>query len=412
MDRRHFLALAGGSTFVAGCFGSSPSRTPRNDTETPATTNSPSDSGGVSIRWQAELGKRIPVPAVMDSAVFAVSSKTGVYALTADDGIQQWHHSTPSSGWFGPAVGGKIVYAVDWETLIAFEAMTGEERWRHRWPEESAMEAMPVVGETAVFIGISSQPTSHTDSQFPEDLWAFDRRDGSLLWKRDLSEGGPSGISGPLSGPPIFHDGWLYVQTQNGGILKLDPADGTEQWRVRLDGPSEGGGPTLVSAHRTLVVQQDVRSPDDGQGGALVGLSTEDGHRRWRRGGIQTAPVSDGTRVFGGEIADFGGRSTVYGLSAEDGSEEWTFTKPGRLKTWSSLSAADGRLFASFTERTGRGAIADDDSTLYAVGRDGMERWQFQRTCNGFSPAIVSDGTVYVAGRLGNGWLYALEPGP
>lgn len=409
MRRRRFLALATSSLAVGGCLDA-PFRTDRRGS--PSSGTGTPTTGDSLAQWQAQLGKRVPVPVVKGRSVYAVGSTSGVHAFSADDGTRQWHRSSPHSSWFGPAVGDGIVYAVGYETLAALDAASGEERWRYTWPDEAAMEAAPVVGEEAVFAGISSLPTSHTDSKFPEDLWAFDRRDGSLLWKRDFSGQNPPNTGGPLSGRPVLHDGTLYVLTQDGAAVALDPSDGSERWRRRLDGTGQAGGPTLVAEQELLVVPLNRRSRGDGQQGTLVALSTTDGRERWRSEGIQTAPVSDGTTVYGGEIADAGGRSTVSALSAADGSEQWQFTKPGRLKTWTSLSVAGRTLFASFTERTGRGDVKDDHSTLYAVGADGTEQWSFERRCEGFSRAAVSEGTVYVAGRYGDGTLYALTPEP
>lgn len=409
MRRRRFLAVTASSLVTGGCLDL-PSGTDRRGSPSPGAGTPTDRGGGDLVRWQAEIGKRVPVPAVGGGSVYAVGSTSGVHAFAAADGARRWRRSSPQSSWFGPAVGDGVVYAVGYETLAAYDAASGEESWRKTWPEEAAMETSPLVGEEAVFAGISSLPTSHTDSKFPEDLWAFDRRDGSLLWKRDLSGRNQTSTGGPLSGRPVLHDGTLYVQTQGGTVFALDPSDGSERWRRQLDGTNEAGGPTLVAERDLLVVLLDLRSDESGQRGALVALATGDGRERWRAEGIQTAPVSDGTTVYGGEMADVGGHSTVFALSAADGSEQWQFTKPGRLKTWSSLSTAGGTLFASFTERTGRGDVKDDDSTLYAVGADGTEQWRFERSCEGFSRAVVSKGTVYVASRYGDGTLYALAP--
>jgi outer membrane protein assembly factor BamB len=211
-----------------------------------------------------------------------------------------------------------------------------------------------------------------------------------------------------LSGQPVLHDETLYVLTRGGTVFALDPADGSEGWRHQLDGTSEAGGATLVANTETLVVPLESHSQERGLRRALVGLATVDGHARWRTGGIQTAPVSDESTVYGAEFGDVGGSSTVFALSAADGSERWRFTKPGRPKTWSSLSAVHGTVFASFTERTGGGDVKDDDSTLYAVDADGTEQWRFTRSCEGFSRVVVSGGTAYAASRYGDSTLYAL----
>lgn len=400
MNRRRFLALvATSSATMSGCTSLSPDVRPSAEK---------SGSGTIPIRWKANLGKRLPVPAVIDETVYAVSSTSGVSAFATADGNRQWTRPAPRSAWFGPAAFDDLVYAVDYETLVALDAATGEEHWRFTWPEEAAMEALPVVSQEAIFAGISSLPTSHTESKFPEDLWVFDRLDGSLKWKRDLSDGRLSGTQGPVTGPPVLHDGALYVQTQDGSVMALTPTDGRERWRAALNGRGGVGGPVLIPDRQTLVVNLETRSGEGDGTRELVGLSMVDGQERWRTKKIQTAPVTDGATVYGGEIAAIGGHSTVYALSAANGRKQWEFTRPGRLKTWTSLSATGGTLFASFTQRTDQGDVKDDDSTLYAVSPDGTERWRFKRSCEGFSQAVVSNGAVYVGGRYGDGTLYAL----
>jgi len=419
MRRRRFLAVASSSLAMGGCLDSparpdrqeSPapgSDTPRerNGTATDREADTPTERSG-PVRWRAGIGGRIPVPAVDDGSVYAVST-SGIHAFATADGRRRWSHSTPQSAWLGPAVGDGVVYAAGGGTLAAFDAASGEKRWRRTWPDDASVETMPVVGERAVFVGVSSPSTERADSTVPEDLWAVGKGDGSRRWKRDLGERDRTG--GVLSGAPVLHGGTLYVQTRRGTVMALDPSDGSDRWRRRFDGTSGMGGPTLVAEEGLLVVSAELRASDRGRQWALVALGTADGSERWRVTGIQTAPVSDGTTVYGGHIADIGGESTVFALSAADGSEQWQFTKPGRLKMWSSLSTAGGTLYASFTERTGRGDVNDDDSTLYAVGTDGTEQWRFERRCEGFSRVVGSADTVYVAGRYGDGALYALAP--
>ena len=421
MRRRRFLALAASSLAMGGCLDSSSrsdrqespvsgsgTSTGRSGTDTVADRDTSTERSG-SVRWRAGIGGRIPIPAVGDGSVYAVST-SGIDAFATADGRRRWSHSTPGSAWLGPALGDGAVYAAGDGTLADFDAAGGEERWQRTWSDDASVETMPVVGENAVFVGISgpSASTGRTGSTVPEDLWALDTDDGSRHWKRDL--GGGDGTAGMLSGPPVLHDGTLYVQTRRGTVMALDPSDGSDRWRRRFDGTSGMGGPTLVAEEDLLVVSAELRAGDRGRRWALVALGTDGGSERWRVTGIQTAPVSDGETVYGGEIGGTGGESTVVALSAADGSERWQFTKPGRLKTWSSLSTAGETLYASFTERTGRGDVNDDDSTLYAVDPDGTEQWRFERRCEGFSRVAESSDTVYVAGRYGDGALYALSP--
>lgn len=405
MHRRRFLELATGSLVMGGCIESFPGDDGRDSSSSGESTLTPL-SGDGRVRWQVPIGKRAPVPAVDDGSVYAVETTSGIHAFNADDGRRRWHRSGPQSAWFGPAVDDGVVFAVGHHTLVAYDADSGDQQWGYTWRDTAFMEAAPVVGESAVFVGISSTPTSHTGSAFPEDLWAFDRRDGSVLWNRDLGESEDRSSNSALSGRPILHDGTLYVLTRSGTVSALDPSDGSERWRRELDGISQTGGPALVAEQETLVVRTETQSD-----GGLVALGTDGGRERWRVEGIQTAPVSQGTTVYGARNADDGGESTVFAVSAADGNERWQFSRSGRLWRWTSLSVSDGTVFASFTERMGTGNVKDDESSLYAVGTEGTEQWRFTRSCEGFSRAVVSEGTVYVASRLGDGTLYALATG-
>lgn len=374
---------------LSGCLSAVPS-------SSESTVTDVQRAEGVSVRWQASLDRRIPVPAVDTESVYAVSSASGIHAFRTTDGTRRWHHSFPKSAWFGPRVGSGLIVAVDFETLVAFDAETGTEQWRHTWPPEGTMSSMPVIGEETLYVGNSSLPTSHTESKYPEDLFAFDLTDGDLRWKRDLAE------QDSLTGTPLLHDGTLYVQTERSGLFALDPADGGERWQTS---PGEThdraiGGPTLVDQTDTLVASV---------GRSVYGLGVADGREQWRVDGTRTASVRDGTTVYAaGPLED--GATTLYALAASDGSEQWAVTRPGHLTRWGSLSAAGGTLFASFREPTGKGDVVDDISTLYGFSTEGEERWQFTRSCEGFSEVAVASDTVFVGSRYGDGTLYALDP--
>lgn len=121
-------ALRAGAIAVGGVLSGCLSASPK---ASKSTVTDVQRAEGVSVRWQASLDRRIPVPAADTESVYAVSSESGIHAFRTADGTRRWHHSFPKSAWFGPRVGSGLVVAVYFETLVAFDAETGTEQWRH-----------------------------------------------------------------------------------------------------------------------------------------------------------------------------------------------------------------------------------------------------------------------------------------
>lgn len=391
--RRVLLASAGLLTSLGGC-ASSTFTTTRQPVTNPTTADQ-SDippalrTNGVSIDWQIPLGKRIAQPAVADGTVFATSSTGGLSALDAEDGTQQWHQQRPRSGWFGPTVTDGRVFSVDYQTLVVYDAETGAEQWRKEWPKEATIQAKPTVGTDTVYLANSSRPLSHSESKFIEDLFAFDVADGTLRWKRHLGEDDHE----PIAGQPLFHNNTLYVHTERTGLFALNPEDGTTKWvfepdtgNTRMERGPNIAGETLVTSTPELA----------------YGLDPVTGTKQWETGLIYGTPVTDESTVYAQ-----GDGGPLYALRASDGVEKWRLSRPGELRT---PSTAGGHLFANFVRRTGEKDTKDSISTLYRIDDAGDVQWRFTRICEGFSGAARAGNRVFVAGRYGDGRLYALQP--
>ncbi|MFB6096005.1 MAG: PQQ-binding-like beta-propeller repeat protein [Haloferacaceae archaeon] len=187
-----------------------------------------SDRGGVralSIADGSELWSHQPeipgsptmsTPAVADGTVFvdydADSGLSGVSALDADTGERLWQHLHDYGHHFPPTVAGDTVIVRGADTLFAYDAADGTERWRGPASTNSGGAYYQDVGSAAVADGTVYAPDG-------DDLVALDLASGDLQWRFGAGE-----IA--VSSAPVVADGTVYVGTVGGGFYALEAASG------------------------------------------------------------------------------------------------------------------------------------------------------------------------------------------
>jgi len=199
-------------------------------------------------------------------------------------------------------------------------------------------------------------------------LMAYHPEDGTLIWTFE-AEGG-------FVAPPSFANGRVFQPCDNGTLYVISPTDGSELYRIEVDGP-------LVSAVAisTMVFATDMY-------GYVYGIEPEDGRIVWKSeldGPVWTTPAIANGRLFvghsGGELA---------ALDADDGKIQWSFDANEVIKASAtlvgsyvlvgtmggklfSLDAADGRLIE---QRQLNGAVAyspvSDGDRVYVATELGM----------------------------------------
>lgn len=89
--------------------------------------------------------------------------------------------------------------------------------------------------------------------------------------------------------------------------------------------------------------------------------------------------------------------NTGQGLYGGTGSDlTWTYTAGGPIRS-APVIGVDGTTY-----------FACDDGRLYAIGGDGIKRWDFYCNCQGTaSPTIAADGTIYIGSA--DKYLYAIR---
>jgi outer membrane protein assembly factor BamB/enterochelin esterase-like enzyme len=296
------------------------------------------------------------------------------------------------SGYSGVAVsGGRAVTLFSDGTrdvLAAFDAATGQERWR-------VAVAGTHKGLDGAFNGPISTPVIAAGRVFAlgphGHLLAVDLARGRVLWRVDLPE--RVGAKRPHYGfasSPVVAGGVLVVQVgagKGGGIAGFDPATGERRWAVSDDGVRYQSPALLRLDDREIVVAVgDTHltgvDPATGQlvfehphGGALGEISVSS---------AVPLPAGEG-RVF---VKTHPDKSTMFRLvHAADGrvSVQTLWTAPVLRTTYAVPVYHDGHLYGM----NGRTAVACVDAAT------GDIKWRSRDPGDGF-PTLVGDQIVFV----------------
>lgn len=205
----------------------------------------PDSLEGLELEWRIELGPGYPGPIVAEDRVFVaetVDEKTEVVrALDRETGKELWRQSWPgeASVPFYAARNGEWIRstpAYDGETLFiggmnelffAFDAETGEERWRIDFPKR--------FGTDIPDFGFASSPLVTGDAlyvQAANSILKLDKESGETIW-RALAASDSVFESGAFSSPVLGEVAGrmqLLVQTRT-HLHGIDPDNGVILWK-------------------------------------------------------------------------------------------------------------------------------------------------------------------------------------
>ena len=313
----------------------------------------------------------------------------------------------------------------------------------------------PTIGSAAPVIA-GSWSRFHGDSKSTGQAGVDGPQTPSVKWKIQIGTWAGSPVIGP--------EGTIYfVKGMHDGLVALDP-DGKEKWRFKLP-PSrppsnlsalereewleEGSGGS--SATHAPAVGPDgtiyfgvTFHPNEPPANARLGLYAIDpgGKQKWF---FSTGEeVTSSPSVGSGGAVYFSSSKALYCV-ASDGSLKWSVPRNGKQVKWSTpaldengnayvvgealsaISPAGKILWSYFPQRgTIKGfaahpAIGHDGvvcfaagDIIYAVNRDGTERWVRNIGWTESGPAIGADDTIYIGtGRAkadGVARFFALDP--
>jgi outer membrane protein assembly factor BamB len=164
-----------------------------------------------SLSWETRAtGLVWGSPLVLDGRVIA-AAQTGIYAFDAISGEQLWRHNARGAN-FSPLYDGETLIANDSGTVLGLDPATGEEQWRVEnrgaiWLGAAALDGMLVLGGS--------------------ELVALDLATREVLWTADAGE---DGVSMPLVLPDL-----VVIGSVDGHMRAFDRLTGEPRWEVVTD---------------------------------------------------------------------------------------------------------------------------------------------------------------------------------
>ncbi len=193
-----------------------------------------------NVAWSVELGRGVACPIIADGRCFATTmtadGKFAVIGFDAATGKQLWKKEyeagklpeiTPPNEHASstPASDGERVF-VHFSTigLIALDAKTGKELWKHRLPMPFYLMGWgaansPIVYEDKVIFNLDDDLASY--------IVALDRKTGDVRWKKERPE-----MLGGYAVPVVCKaNGRSDIVVAGSGKMKgYDPQTGSERW--------------------------------------------------------------------------------------------------------------------------------------------------------------------------------------
>jgi outer membrane protein assembly factor BamB len=308
-------------------------------------------SGPLQQVWSQDAGKgsdsesRVTAPPIVGGGyVFTLDSEAHVYVFRASDGQPVWNKRlAPKNGtdmptlWgllgkpntVDPTTGmgggiaydqGKIFVTSGFGTVIAMDAATGRELWRH------AM-GMPIINAPVVSGGRVFFST------YDNHFYALAENDGRQLWDHQgVAE--PAGML--VSSSAAVAGDMVVVPYTSGEVFALQAQNGQVNWSEVL---SHTGQVTALSQIDDVagrpVIDRDVVYAIS-QSGVMAAVNANSGQRMWARdiGGIQT-PWAAGDYVY---VLD--NNDQVICLTRKEGRIRWIH----QLPEWSDPDDKEDRI--------------------------------------------------------------------
>lgn len=303
-------------------------------------------------------------PAVAGDRVIVASCAGSVHALDRKTGKPAWIYDTAEDGprteFHGDAVlfGKTLILPSDGDpfaNVYAFDAATGEVRWRMRF--DGGVNTSPLLAGNSVIVTSAAGKVARIDAATGKAMWtaspdgdrpllprvagsatdgkrvyfasnsaklfALDASNGTIVWKKDLA----ARINTSL----LVHDGTLYAGVGD-SLSAFDPATGDLRHRTPLGGLASG---TLVVSP-PLVITLALGKP-----ARLIAFDTAANKVRWEqttpREWTTMKPLLHGDTVIAGNE-----EKELCAFALADGAKRWCGAMPQIPR---GLGTAGGMLY-------------------------------------------------------------------
>ena len=293
MMKKTLLALAAAAV-LAGC--SAPS------SQAPTELEDYNSIAEPDVVWSKSVGESLTnylVPSVVGSSVYVAGGNT-VYRLDADDGDEVWSFDTDAPVAAGVGSDGYIIAVGTAKGELVVLDAEGKKLWSTFLTSE--MDAVPLVGNGLVIVRTADTRVTAFDASTGEQRWRYQRP--SLTIKN------ASGM--------IFFGPMILVGQSNGYLLGLS-AEGRPVWQALI---SEARGITeverLVDILGTPMLNRDLLCASAFQG-RLVCMDAANGQLRFTHDvTAMTPPSADDRFVYIGNTA-----SELYAFDRTRGYPVW-----------------------------------------------------------------------------------------
>lgn len=218
-------------------------------------------------------GRILSTPVEAADRVFAVDAEGQISAYDANTGKRLWDIlPTPDEddeGGFGGGVAfanGHLYAATGFGEVLCLDPATGEIVWRKRIG--IPMRDSPTIAGDRVFV-----------VTYDNELWALDRRDGSVLWSNaGIAE--TAGLLGAAS--PAVEGDIVIAPYSSGELVALRVENGRTVWSDTLgfQQPGTGSLANLNDINGSPVIDRGVAYAVS-HGGRLVAIDVRTGGRVW-----------------------------------------------------------------------------------------------------------------------------------
>jgi outer membrane protein assembly factor BamB len=196
-----------------------------------------------SLEWSYDLGDGSwdwSSPAVHNGYVFVGSSLGYVYKFDALDGAFQWNTyvgGSPNSHitiFNGKVYSGTHNFDGNDPTLVALDEATGAIIWEYNYTEDFP-DSAGMINHNGVTIA-DGDGDGYLNVYFGVYVWGaynpqaicLNETDGSLMWATD--------IGGSSTSTPAFHNGVIFIGSDDYKLYALDAADGSFLWSFTTGG--------------------------------------------------------------------------------------------------------------------------------------------------------------------------------
>ena len=329
--------------------------------------------------WRVNtLGWAYSSPVIDEDGTIYIGASE-IYAIYSN-GTLKWKYDIPFRIESAPAIdeNGVIyvgnIHSTIQNYLYAIYINNGTLKWSY---ETDSIFSSPVIGDDGtIYFGYGGGPPSgYINALYPN---------GTLRWRFQTNHA-------VYSSPAIGLDGTIYCGSHDGNVYALYPNNGTLKWKYNT-GSWVHGSPTIAD-DGTVYIGSD--------NGYLYAFYPDNGTVKWciNVGSMHASPTldDDGTLYFGVWEKTF---YAVY----PNGTIKWSFNT-GNGKVWGSSAALsdDGTLYFGTCDLEWSGGVE-----IIALYIDGTVKWRKSLDTVFSSPAIGSDGTVYIGANQGfDGYLVA-----